>query len=48
MSKNKTINVWYETVENGRYKCGYVTMAIEEFNKLVEECQNECSGISKK
>ncbi len=45
------IQVRYEKVENGIYKTGYITMTIEEFNKLVEEEErkaNERSRISKK
>jgi len=45
------IQVRYEKVEDGVYKTGFITMTIEQFNKLVEEEErkaNERSRISKK
>lgn len=45
------IQVRYEKVEDGVYKTGFITMTIEQFNKLVKEEErkaNERSSISKK
>lgn len=35
LKKNKKFTVFYETVKNGVYQCGYMELTEKEYNKLL-------------